>query len=495
MESGAIQKLRKVLDDSPSDPRYIETLSKKGYRLIASVTAPIEISNVDAELVGGSRSSWLREYRTGFLAASAVLLLGMALVWAWIRLDDSGPRIADSQIVGAPKTVAVLPFKSLSHDPEDAYFADGMSDDLLASLARYSDLQVIARDSSFLYREDSLDPRELADRLGVRYLLRGSVRREGGRLRVSAQLLDSDSGIAIWADSFDDENSRIFDLQDQIAHRIVTALVGRINVRDRQELSRPRTSNLQAYDYFLYGRQRFFRYASAEENRKARESFLRALALDPEFALAQAMLGWTYAFDAMNGWAELRTEALQHALDHATKAIALDEAMPVAYFVRGLVYRELGNRVRALVEAEKAIEWDPNYAGAHVLLATLLYFDGKAAEGLELMKKAIALNPNHPFNYSFHLGQAFYVLGRYREAVEAFNKVLKSNPAAERAHVWLAAAYAQTGQLEDAQWEVDQVLGANPGFSPARLEESLPFRNPEDLERLSEGLRKAGFEW
>jgi adenylate cyclase len=197
-------------------------------------------------------------------------------------------------------------------------------------------------------------------------------------------------------------------------------------------------------------------------------------------------------FDAMNGWQQPREASLRRALAAAQQAIDIDPAMPVAYFVRGLAYRELGDWTHALVEAEKAIAYDPNYAGAHVLLATLLYFDGRAQQGLVLMRKAIALNPHHPYNYSFHLGQAHYILGEYDEAIAAFDRVLSSNPGAERAHLWLAAALGQAGRLDDAGWEVEQVLTSNPQFSMTALAQAYPFRRPADLAHLVDGLHKAG---
>ena len=168
--------------------------------------------------------------------------------------------------------------------------------------------------------------------------------------------------------------------------------------------------------------------------------------------------------------------------------------MPTAYFVRGLVHRERGEYVKALVEAEKAIELDPNYANAHILLATLLYYAGRPEEGLKRVKQAIQLNPHHPYNYPFHLGQAYFVLHLYDEAEAAFKQGLASNPASERLHIWLAATYAQSGNIEEAQWELQEVLTANPSFRLDRLERAFPFSDPADLEHFMEGLHKAGLQ-
>ena len=371
--TGAIQKLRKVFGDDRANPRFIETLSKKGYRLVAPVSPrespPHSRSSQPTKDRGVSER---RSHRAALFAVAAIVGLIIATTLVWIQ--NRGTVRDSTGDAGNPKSIAVLPFRDFAAHPVQDFFAEGMTDDLISALARFSDLQIIARDSTFFYRDSPLELRDLADKLNARYLLRGSVQREEDRVRIMAELVDAHSGKTLWAERFDDEAVRLFELQDRMTHRIVAALAGRLNIRDRQELSRPRTKNLEAYDHFLIGRQRFFRYANAEENWSARESFERSIALDPGFDLAYAMLAWTHAFDAMNGWTRSREGSLKRALELATEAIELDEAMPVAYFVRGLAYRELGNRVRALVQAEQAIAYDPNYAGAQVLLATLLYF-------------------------------------------------------------------------------------------------------------------------
>ena len=489
--TGAIQKLRKVFHDNPSHPRFIETLSKKGYRLIAPVSTLTALTHTGEDQLADTKTRPVhRRHSFVLIAISAVIIVAVISLLVWVKNQPSTIDTATAET--DLKSIAVLPFRNLTNDPAQDYFAEGLTDDLISSLARFSDLHVIARDSTFFYKDTSLGLRDLAKGLNARYLLRGSVQRAESQVRINSELIDTQSGRMLWADRFDDDVSLLFEFQNRITHRIVTALAGRINVQDRQELSRPRTKNLQAYDYFLYGRQQFFQYANAEENRKARRSFEQAIELDRDFALAYAMLAWTYAFDAMNSWSTPREESLERARELASKAIEIDETMSVAYFVRGLAYRELGDRAHARVEATKAIEYDPNYAGAHVLLATLLYFDGKAQEGLELIKRAMALNPNHPYNYSFHLGQAHYILGNYNNAIAALEGVIESNPAAERAHLWLAAAYAQVGRVDDAEWEMEQIQAANPDVSLKRVRNTYPFTNSADLAHLVEGLRKAG---
>lgn len=482
--TNTISKLRKAFGDTAKNHSYVATIPKRGYRLVAPVTL------LKDEAGYRSRPATTQLW-TGFwsVLVIALLLSIAASVYVWQNSGSSTPDVPNH--VG-PKTVAVLPFRNLSDDPAQDYFAKGLRDDLISSLSRFSDLQVIARDSTLHYRGTAVNPIEPADKLGTEYVIQGSVRRDDERLRINVKLINSSTRKILCSESFDDQIASLFALQDEMMHRIVVALTGQMNVLDRQEFSMPRTQSIQAYEQFLYGRQKFFLYASAEENRKARESFTQAIALDPELAIAFAMLAWTHAFDAMNGWSESRRASLEQAKALALTAIELDEAMPVAYFVRGIAYRELGDRDRALVEAKRAISLDPNYAGALVLQASLLYSTGKHQEGLQLIKRAIALNPHHPYNYSFHLGQAHYLLHQYDDAVEAFNRVLASNPAVERAHLWLAAAYAQAGMKDDAEWEIQQVLAANPKLSMELIRSLYPFMNTSDLEHFLAGLTKAG---
>jgi len=486
--TGAIQKLRKAFNDDPRRPRVIETLSKKGYRLVAPVV-PLDGTAAATPVPArpATPPATRRHLRWPVAGAGLVILL---LALAGIRLLDK-PATSPPVMPSEPNSIAVLPFDNLSRDPAKDYFSDGMTDELITGLAKHPDLLVIARDSSFMYRDSVADPGTIAGQLNVRYLLQGSVRRDGNQVRINAQLLDSRKGSLVWAESYDGTLDDIFALQDRITGQIVTSLTARITGSGTNTARS--TGNIEAYDNFLLGRKHFYLYHNREENRKAREFFTTSIRFDERFAMAWAMLAWTHVFDAMNGWSDDRVKSLQLALEQATHALDLEQALPVAYWVRGLSYREMGEYVKAMVEAEKAIEYDPNYANAHVLLATLLYFAGRPEEGLEKMLKAMQIHPHHPFNYTFHLGQAYFILHRYDEAIAALRKASDSNPASERVHVWLAASLARNRNPDDAQWEATQVRTLNPEFSMQRMSESLPFKNPNDREYFLDSLRMAGF--
>ncbi len=492
-----IFKLRKALGDDPKEPRIIETLSKRGYRLLtapqpALEAAPEAAGGATGEGTGGAEVDAATSGQTGgrlrLAAAALVAVLAAGLFWISSRDDQPeapGPLATRSAVV-------VLPFQPLGALDGREHLADGLTDDLTTALAKTPDLLVVARDSAFLYRDGTFDYQEVAQRLGVDYILRGTLRGADAGLRINVQLVDATNSSHRWAESYDSDAGSIFDIEDKVLRAVIPLLTGRGGSVEGQRLLVVRTSSARAYRAFQLGRQHFYLYRNKPENAKARGYFEDALAQDPHFAMAHAMLAWTYIFDAVNGWASDRAEALRRAEETAQLAIAADPEIPLSYFITGLVFRERGEDVKAMVEVEKALALDPNYANAQVLLATLFYYAGRPAESVARLKQAMRLNPHHPFNYQFHLGQAYFVLRDYDKAIEALRAGIESNPASERLHIWLAAAYAQAGRMDDADWEAEQVRILNPDFSLAAIAEAFPFKDPGDREHFVAALRKAG---
>jgi adenylate cyclase len=461
-----------------------------GKQKVKNVVQPIPVYRIAVgPKLTRQRRWWLRfrDKRLALAGSLAALLLIVAVAWV------VGARIGlDSPPGPDPLSIAVLPFTNLNNDPGQEYFADGITDDLITELTKIADLTVIARDSSFTYKGQSPDVRQVARKLNVRYVLEGSVRREAKQVRINAQLIDAATGKHLWADRYEGGMINIFALQDRITQKIVSALALKLTPSDRESVARQDTHSPEAYEDFLRGREHFFRYAK-DDNPIAKRLYEKAIERDPQFAKAYVMLAWAHAFDFMNGWTDAPGRSLKLALKLAQQGIALDPSLPVAYFVKGLVYRARNEYTQALVEAEKAIALDPNYANAHVLAATLLYYAGRPQEGLERMEQAIRLNPHYPSNYPFHLGQAYYILQRYQEAIQALKQGLETNPTSERLHVWLAVAYAQSGNQKEAEWEVMEVLRLNPDFSLKRIAWATPFQDSKDMDHFLEGLRKAGF--
>jgi TolB-like protein/Tfp pilus assembly protein PilF len=441
-----------------------------------------------AELLKG-KSQWLR-----VAVVSILILIIIALGWTGLRDFSDEWTSADSIAIPQPNqpSIAVLPFSNLSDDPEQVYFSDGMTDDLITDLSKIPGLIVISRTSSFAYRGKSEDVRVIGKALNVRYIVEGSTRRAGGKIRINAQLIDATTGHHVWAERYDNAIENIFTLQDQITKQVVEALETQLdNISLKVEINRA-TNDLKAYDLFLQGSGIFQRF-SKDDTYLARDYFRQTIALDPKFSRAYAMLAWTYVFEYTNGWAASPKAALQQGMDIANKSIALESRSPVAHFVKGLVYRERKEFVQALVEAKTSIEIEPSYANGYVLTATLLYYAGKPELGLSMLDIASRLNPLHPSNYPFHRGQALFILKRYNEAIEAFEFGLTQNPTSQRLRVWLAATYAQIDQLDEATWEANEILIADPDFSPTHLESIFPFQNSEDLKTFNSALNKAGF--
>jgi adenylate cyclase len=438
----------------------------------------------------GTAGSQDRRWRTTItlIAASA-----MAAVVLWLGYSNRSvfaPVSLVSRATGLP-SIAVLPFDNLSDDTEQSYFADGMADDVITDLTKISGLVVIARDSTFAYKGEVPDIQKIAKNLDVRYILHGSVRRIGDQVRINAQLTDAANGSHMWAERYDGAMANIFELQDKVTQNIVRSLSVTLTSGEQLNLSRKDTDNLEAYDLFLRGQEFFFRH-SKTDNRKAQELYSKVLQLDPNFARVYAMLAWTEWFEFANGWSDTPEDSLNRARDYALKALARNDALPIAYFVNGLVYRERKAYEQARGEAEKAIALDPNYANARVLLASVLYYTGKAEEGLILMREAQRLNPHYPHNYPFHVGQAYFIMGDYKKAIEVFKEGLNRNPSSQRLRLWLVAAYAQDGQLDNAKWELEQVHVQDPELTLARIKPAYPFKYNADMKNFLDGLRKAG---
>jgi adenylate cyclase len=494
--TNAVNKLRRAFGDDRANPQVIETIPKAGYRLLLPVQAQEPVPNTPTPAPGSAHVSMAGQSRRRWQIPLAVLAaLGLAVsIITSLRLTGPVPpgRESAKQATGfmaLRPSLAVLPLDNTGAEPDQDYFADGVTDDLIARLAKNPGLMVIARDSTFFYKGKSLDPREIATKLNVGYVLRGSIRHEGELVKLNARLVDGATGVQIWGEQYERKVGQIFEILSELSSGVTNALSVTTTAQTDTGAG---TDNTQAYDALLLGKYHFYRFENRAENLKARTYFEKSVQLDPEFATAHAMLAWTFVFAAMNGWSDDRPAALKQAERIATHAIEIQSELPLAYFVRGLSYREQHEYIKALVEAQKAIDYDPSYANAYVLLATLLYYAGRPEEGLARIQQAMEINPHHPYNYHFHLGQAFFVLHRYKEAIDAFNLGLSSYPASERMRVWLAAALAQSGNIEEAKWEGEQIMADNPDFSIDRMTQSFPFNDPADMDNFIAGLRKAG---
>jgi adenylate cyclase len=412
-------------------------------------------------------------------------------VWQWVHdTRSSGPpatKTAGSPLPAKP-SVAVLPFDNLSRDPDQDYFSDGLTEDLITDLSQLSGLFVTARHAVFQYKGRLAPPQQVARDLGVRYVLEGSVRRAGGRVRINVQLINAVSGFHLWAQRYDRDFEDIFDLQDEITQTIVLKV--HLTPHERESIARRYTDNLEAYDLFLRAREGFLR-RTEEGAVQARTTLERAIALDPKFAAAHALLAENCRSEWWFGWRD-DEDALDRALELARKAVCLDDGLMLGHMLLGWIHLWRKEHDLAITEAQRSVELEPTNAEACVRLGHILDFAGRPDEGLPFIEKAIRLDPHHPFLYQFWLGHALHSLRRDDEALVAFQRAISRNPDFMPAHEYAAVAYTHLGRLDEARAEAAEALRSRPDFSIRHEAEKLPYKNPTALHRLIDGLRKAG---
>ena len=380
-------------------------------------------------------------------------------------------------------SIAVLPFVNVSSDPQQESFSDGLTEDLITDLSRMPGLFVIARNSVFAYKGRAVDVRAIAEDLGVRYLLQGSARHAGGRVRINAQLVDALHGDHLWADRFDRSLDDIFAVQDEVAGKIVEALLGRL----RAPPPRNRPKSLEAYD--LCVRARKLIDDSPQTAREAHLMLMRAAALDPHYAEACRWLAMNHWMGWVH-WGEPEDPARGLALALAEKAVALDPNDAGCRWVLAnlLAYERRFDEADA--EFDRAIALDPNEADTFATLSDILVLAGRVEEGLEQIRKAFRLNPYPASWYYLTLGQAQYAAGAYEAAVETLTRDETYRTGSRR---FLAASLAQLGRLDEARAEVALFLIANPHFSTSQWAETEPFRDAATRAHFVEGYRRAGF--
>lgn len=416
----------------------------------------------------------IRVYRVGWeamLAHPAPLALE---VW------NSGVSVELPQVA----SIAVLPFTTMNSDVEQAYFADGLAEDLITDLSKVQGLLVIARHSSFAYRDRSSDLRVIGRELGVRYLIEGSVRRASTRVRINAQLIDASNTSCLWAERIDRDLADIFTLQDEVTAKIINALA------DVLPAARPfpkrRVTDLEAYDLFVRGRA--LATQSLRETRAARPLLSKAIEIDPDFAAAHAWLAMSHHFGALY-CGEPVEEHRMLARSAARKAVEIDPENADAHIVLGFLRAYEGELEAGVAEFEQGLRLNANHAEGWAMLADLRVFEGRATEAIECAQNSFRLNPYPPGDYFSFLGWAQYAAGRYKDAVETLRNPLAGGPGAKRN---LAAALAQLGRTTDACKVARKFLAEFPHFDAGEWGKTQPFRHDADRQHFIEGYLKAG---
>jgi adenylate cyclase len=388
-------------------------------------------------------------------------------------------------------SIAVLPFANMSGDAEQEYFADGISEDIITALSKLPQLFVIARNSSFTFKGRNVHIAEVGKSLGVRYVLEGSVRKSGNRVRITAQLIDATTAGHLWADRFDRDLTDIFAVQDDVTTRIVNALALNLSAGDRSSIAAEHTDIPEAYDCFLRGRELWWVHSKAA-NAEAERLLQRAVELDPGYAPAFAFLAAAKVNAYASGWSASPAQGLEEAEKAARLAARLDERYPHALWALACVCLWARRHDEAVRTAERMVAFNPSFADGLNALGFILHYAGRSEEAVQCFQRAAALDPYCPGMVLHFQAQAAYQLGRYAEAVSLLKRRILRNPETDASRALLAASLGQMGMIEEAREAWGELMRVNPAYSIEQRRKVLPYKNPEDFERFVEGLRKAG---
>ena len=407
--------------------------------------------------------------------------------------EPAGAPAATAEMLPLPDkpSIAVLPFENMSGDPEQEYFSDGIVEDLITSLSKIGGLLVIARNSTLTYKGQAVDVAEVSQKLGVRTVLEGSVRKAGNRVRITAQLIDGATRGHLWAEQYDRDLDDVFAVQDDVTSEIVSALKVKLTEGERARLGPRQVLPAEVYDLLLRGREQFL-FFTKEGNEKARHYFEKARKAAPDHAEVYARLAQVYVQDSMMGWTSSRREVTDHALELIDKAVELDPTPPFVHGTLGLLYLWRGEHDKAIAESETWIELDPNNADAYLQLANALSFSGEAEKALPLLNESMRLNPNYSFITIFILGHVNYQLGKLDEAVTFLERSTTRNPDFAPGFIYLVAVYSELGEEDKARALAAKLIREGVESFLPRLRELYPYKYEKEIERLADALHKAG---
>jgi adenylate cyclase len=430
------------------------------------------------------------------LASAMVVLLAIIGVGVWNfywRAPKIEPASIEKMALPLPDlpSIAVLPFKNMSEDPKQEIFCDGITEEIITGLSKVPEMFVIARNSSFTYKGKPTKVQQVAQDLGVKYVLEGSVRRSQENLRITAQLIDAIKGHNLWADRWDRELKDVFAIQDEITLKIITAMQVKLTSKDQARILAKGTNNLDAYLKVLEANELVVRF-NQESNLRARQLSKEAIELDHQYAVAYTILGKTHMLDVWLGTSGSPKESMAQGIQLAQRAIEIDGSAGRAHGLLGFLYTMTGQHDRGIVEAEKAIALEPNSDLAYQYLGLALRFGGKPNEAIPVIKKAIRLNPFAPSTYVFNLGLSYLFSGQYEEGLAECEKATAREPKNLGARLALTIAYSFLNRDEAARASAEEVLRIDPKFFVENFSKTLVYKNEADKIRFIDALRKAG---
>lgn len=440
-----INALRRALGDDGNAQSMIKTLPRQGFRFVGELESEMALAQVE------------------------------------VRDSSKAPQKADAN------SVAVLPFVNISADSEQNYFADGLTEDLITDLSKIPELFVIARHSSFSYRNSPKNVSEIGAELGVAYVLEGSVRKAGDRVRINAQLINTETGGHVWAERYDGDVQNIFEVQDEITEKIIAAL--QLNLKSNAAGSRS-THSVEAYELSLKGRAKFFMF-SPETNMECIQLFEQAIAIDPNFSDAWAGLvfphqsGWSFAWPGYD-------EGLLVAHKKALRAVELAPDSSLAHARLGWVQTFLREPALSIEHFERSIELEPNNADTHTWFCEALNYAGQPERAVEVGKKSLLFDPVAPPNCLHHIGHAYFLMGELEKAEEYDRRAIRMAPSFPPARIVMSAILSELGRVDEAKAQIADLLAIDSKYNFQRYDERYPYYNDEHRARMASALKHAG---
>ena len=479
-----------------------------GEHRVKNIAEPVTVYRVTLDAPHRAlrrRPVWApRHWEAAAAVVALLVVLGAGGAWyaRWPQLPTPETPIAahpaeeEKPALPLPDrpSIVVLPFSNLSGDPDQGYFADAVTEDVITGLARFRGLFVISSNSSFRYKGSTNDIQRIGHELGVRFALEGSVRRSEDRLRVTAQLIDATTDEHLWAETYDRKltAANLFEVQDDIAQQVVAELAshqGRINAIVADGARGKNTESLEPYEFYAMAEELLQTGLTEDPNRAMQQYYQKAIQKDPDLALAHAGLGWVEMRAYWGGWTSDADATLQRALDYGLKALDLDEKQGQIHLLLGDVYASMGQLDRGIAEHAKARALNPNDPDIKSESAAYLAYAGRADEAIELMTDAMRLNPFYPDWYLWNLAISHYPARNYNTVIDAVTRM--QDPPAD-ALLFLAASYAQLSRLTEAQATVKRVLALDPEATVTKFAAQQPYKKLDDLEHYKDGVRKSG---
>jgi adenylate cyclase len=480
-----------------------------GEHTVKNIAKPVKVYRVPmgqkavTPKEGDEKRAKLRNWRWTALGSigAIIVIIGALAIWNfYLRGPSIEPASIERMAYPLPDkpSIAVLPFTNMSGDPEQDYIGDGLSENIRDALSVSSQMFVMDRNATFTYKGTPVKPQKVAEDLGVRYILEGSIQKSGDRLRVTAQLIDALEGHYLWSNKYDREMNDLFDLQDEITKKIMVSLQVELSYFGEDvRLVAKSTDNLEAWKHYIRGVELFYNFIE-EDNAKARQHFEISLELDPQNVSAMSGLGWTHLYDFLMGWSDSPSASFNHASELAQKAVELDDQDPLGHGLLGYIYLYQGQYENAIFEGRRAINLNPNYAIGCENLGFILSFCGQFDEAITMMKKGYRLNPNlHPA-FLINLAGSYIFLERYEKALEVCNEMEEHTLSGRLAGfkyfppLFSSWIYQELGRQEEAHAYMAKALKREPDISLELVKMAYPYKNPAHLQRMEDAFRKAG---